>query len=108
MTRAARWRWRAPGRLRTSCCSPWRQTPCCLSESAGAFSCDARADNLSLAEKSFDAPGAERVGDDYQNLVKYFKPTDSDDAERLASAVASFFPAKGCPVKLGALTGPRT
>jgi Tfp pilus assembly major pilin PilA len=63
---------------------------------------------LSLAEKSFDAPGAERVGGDYQNLVKYFKPTDSGDAERLASAVESFFAAKGCPIKLRAVSASAT
>ena len=55
---------------------------------------------VSLAEKSFNAPGAERVSGEYQNLVKYFKPTESGDAERLASAVESFFAAKRCPVKL--------
>jgi hypothetical protein len=53
-----------------------------------------------LKGKSFNAPGAERVGGDYQNLVKYFKPGDSADAEALSQAVEAFFAAKGCPLKM--------
>jgi len=54
----------------------------------------------SLSAKAFNAPGAERVAGEYQNLVKYFKPTESADAEELASAVESFFASKGCQLKM--------
>jgi hypothetical protein len=53
-----------------------------------------------LAEKSFNAPGAERIAGEYQNMVKYFKPSDSTAAKQLAEAVESFFQAKGCPLQL--------
>jgi len=52
-----------------------------------------------LKAKAFNAPGAERVAGDYQNLVKYFRSDESADAEALAAAVESFFAAKGCPLK---------
>lgn len=55
---------------------------------------------VNLAGKAFNAPGSERVNGEYQNLVKYFKPTESGDAEELAKAVEGFFESKGCPVKL--------
>lgn len=55
---------------------------------------------ISLSSKAFNAPGAERVSGEYQNLVKYFRPTESGDAEELANAVESFFASKGCPVKM--------
>lgn len=53
-----------------------------------------------LASKSFDAPGSERVAGDYQNLVKYFRDNDSTPAANLAAVVETFFTAKGCPLKL--------
>jgi hypothetical protein len=55
---------------------------------------------VNLAHKAFNAPGAERVSGEYQNLVKYFKPTESGDAQELANAVESFFASKGCPLKM--------
>ena len=54
----------------------------------------------SLTSKEFNAPGAERVAGEYQNLVKYFKSTESRDAEELAAAVETFFASKGCPLKM--------
>jgi multidrug efflux pump subunit AcrA (membrane-fusion protein) len=54
----------------------------------------------SLARKAFNAPGAERVNGEYQNLVKYFKSNESADAEELGSAVEAFFASKGCPIKM--------
>jgi hypothetical protein len=53
-----------------------------------------------LSGKFFNAPGAERVDSDYQNLVKYFNSAESNDATELASAVESFFASKGCPLKM--------
>jgi hypothetical protein len=53
-----------------------------------------------LKSKAFNAPGSERVNGDYQNLVKYFRPNESADAETLSSAVQAFFEAKGCPIKM--------
>jgi len=55
---------------------------------------------ISLASKAFNAPGAERVAGEYQNLIKYFKNTETGEAEKLATAVESFFISKGCPVKM--------
>lgn len=55
---------------------------------------------LFLQEEKFNAPGAERVAGEYQNTVKYFKPSDSADADRLAKAVEDFFAKQGCPLKL--------
>lgn len=55
---------------------------------------------ISLGGKGFDAPGAERKSGDYQNLVKYFTPSDRRNAEELAVAVEGFFASKGCPVKM--------
>jgi hypothetical protein len=53
-----------------------------------------------LSRKSFNAPGAERVAGEYQNLVKYFQPGESGDGEELAAAVEAFFAARGCPLKM--------
>ncbi len=55
---------------------------------------------LALSSKAFNAPGAERVAGDYQNLIKYFNPTEGGDADELAAAVESFFSSKGCPLKM--------
>ena len=62
----------------------------------------------SLASKAFNAPGAERVAGEYQNLIKYFKDTESGDAERLVTAVESFFSLKGCPLKMRAILATTT
>jgi hypothetical protein len=48
----------------------------------------------------FNAPGAERVAGEYQNLVKYFNSAEDKDARELASAVEMFFSTKGCPLKM--------
>lgn len=53
-----------------------------------------------LAKKSFNAPGAERVSGEDQNIVKYFNSGDQEDANKLAETVETFFKSKGCPVKL--------
>jgi len=55
---------------------------------------------VALEKDAFDAPGAERVSGDYQSMVKYFQPGDSQDAARLAKAVEQFFEKHGCPVSL--------
>jgi hypothetical protein len=53
-----------------------------------------------LSKKLFNAPGAERVAGEYQNLVKYFRPGENADADELSAAVEAFFAARGCPVKM--------
>ena len=54
----------------------------------------------SLSTKAFNAPGAERVAGEYQNLVKYFKHTESANAEELAAAVEAYFDLRKCPLKM--------
>lgn len=54
----------------------------------------------SLTSKGFNAPGAERVGGDYQNIVKYFRSTEDAQAAALAKHVEAFFAAQGCPLQM--------
>lgn len=53
-----------------------------------------------LQPHNFNAPGAERLGGDYEAQVKYFRPEDRSDAERLLKLTGDFFADKGCPIHL--------
>nr|WP_315234439.1 hypothetical protein [uncultured Albidiferax sp.] len=53
-----------------------------------------------LESQSFSAPGAERLGGDYQSLVKFFRTEDEAAAASLMKSTQDFFASKGCPVQL--------
>ncbi len=54
----------------------------------------------SLETTGFSAPGAERIGGDYQSLIKFFRPEDEQAATLLLKSTQDFFSARGCPVQL--------
>lgn len=54
----------------------------------------------SLEATGFTAPGAERIGSDYQSLIKFFRPEDEQSAASLLKSTQDFFASKGCPIQL--------
>ena len=51
----------------------------------------------SIKSIGFNPPSAERLAGTYNNLVKYFNPSDQDKAINLARATEDYFQTKGCP-----------
>lgn len=53
-----------------------------------------------LEATGFSSPGAERIGSDYQSLIKFFRPEDEQAAAALLKSTQDFFASNGCPVQL--------
>ena len=54
----------------------------------------------SLEATGFSAPGAERIGSDYQSLIKFFRPEDDQAAAALLKSTQEFFASNGCPIQM--------